>query len=132
LQQDKPEDFVIATGEQHSVREFVQMGANELGIILEFKGKGIDEIAVVVSVEGDAAPAVSIGQEIVAVDPRFFRPTEVETLLGNSSKAKEKLGWEPLISLQEMVQEMVANDLEEAKRYALLKGYGYNSIIAKE
>jgi GDPmannose 4,6-dehydratase len=125
LQQDEPEDFVIATGRQCSVREFVRMAAAELGITLAFEGSGEAEKAVVEQVEGDAAPGVKPGDVIVEVDPRYFRPAEVETLLGDPTKAKEKLGWEPEISLEEMCAEMVAADLHEAKRHALLKRNGY-------
>ena len=132
LQQDKPEDFVIATGVQYSVREFVQATASELGIVLEFTGKGLNEIATVANILGDDAPAVNIGDVIVDVDPRFFRPTEVETLLGDPTKAKLKLGWVPEISLQEMVKEMVKADLHNAKRHVLLKKHGYDLPIPRE
>jgi GDPmannose 4,6-dehydratase len=126
LQQDKPEDFVIATGKQYSVREFVQWTARELGIDLRFEGKGVSEVGVVAAVQGDKAPAIKPGQVLVRIDPRYFRPTEVETLLGDPSKAKAKLGWVPEITAQEMCAEMVANDLDEARRHALLKTHGYN------
>jgi GDPmannose 4,6-dehydratase len=132
LQQDKPEDFVIATGKQHSVREFVEMAAEELGLTLEFKGKGTEEKAVVAEIEGDKAPALKIGDVIVRVDPGYFRPTEVDNLLGDPSRAKEKLGWEPEISVKEMCAEMVANDLEEARRHAFLKKNGYDVCICRE
>ena len=132
LQQEQPRDYVIATGVQCSVREFVQMSAKELGITLEFRGNGVDEVAIVAAVDGEQAPAVSVGQEIVAVDSRYFRPTEVETLLGDPSKAMNELGWEPQVSLEEMVQEMVAYDLDQAKRSVLLKKHGYESITTKE
>tara|TARA_B100001540_G_scaffold315904_1_gene344349 strand:+ start:632 stop:1759 length:1128 start_codon:yes stop_codon:yes gene_type:complete len=132
LQQDQPEDFVIATGKQISVREFIQLSARELGIELEFSGKGIDEVATVVAITGDKADAVNIGDVIVKVDPRYFRPAEVETLLGNPAKAKEKLGWVPEITVEEMCSEMVANDLESAKRHALLKLHGHDVSVALE
>jgi len=132
LQQDKPEDFVIATGVQYSVRQFIDMAAKELGITLAFEGTGIDEKAVVQKVDGDKAPAVKPGDILVQVDPRYFRPAEVETLLGDPSKAKTKLGWVPQIALQEMVTEMVVSDLGEAKRHALLKANGYNVNVAAE
>jgi len=132
LQQDRPEDFVIATGRQISVRTFIEMSAREAGLDIEFSGTGVDEIARVVSVTGEAAPHVKIGDVIVKVDPRYFRPAEVETLLGDPSKAKEKLGWEPEISVEEMCAEMVANDLVQAKRQALLKDNGFEVSIAKE
>ena len=126
LQQDKPEDFVIATGKQISVREFVTMSAKEAGITLEFSGEGVDEIATVTGVAGDNAPGVKKGDVIVKVDPRYFRPAEVETLLGDPTKAKEKLGWVPEISVEEMCAEMVQADLDKAKQHALLKSSGYN------
>ncbi len=132
LQQDQPEDFVIATGVQYSVRQFVEFSAKELGITLEFKGTGVDETAVVVAVEGDNAPGVKAGETIVAVDPAYFRPTEVETLLGDPTNAKEKLGWTPEITFQEMVAEMVAHDFENAKRHALLKSHGHDVTISLE
>ncbi|GAA5525040.1 GDP-mannose 4,6-dehydratase [Microbulbifer aestuariivivens] len=132
LQQDQPEDFVIATGKQISVREFIRLSAAELGIQLAFTGKGEGEVATVVSVEGDKAPAVSVGDVIVKVDPRYFRPAEVETLLGDPSKAKEKLGWEPEITVEEMCAEMVAYDLDQAKRHALLKEHGFDISVAME
>lgn len=132
LQQDHPEDFVIATGVQYSVRQFIAWSAAELGITLEFKGTGVEEIGVVVSVEGDKAPAVKVGDELVAVDPRYFRPAEVETLLGDPTKAKEKLGWVPEITVQEMCAEMVAEDLKEAQRFALLKAHGHTVSVSLE
>lgn len=132
LQQKQPEDFVIATGVQFSVRQFIQWSAQELGITLMFEGKGVDEVAVVAGITGDKAPALEVGQVIVKVDPRYFRPTEVETLLGNPAKAKEKLGWVPEITVQEMCKEMVAYDLGEAQRHALLKKYGYTVNVSAE
>jgi len=132
LQQEQPEDFVIATGVQYSVRQFIDMSARELGITLRFEGKGVDERAVVQSVEGDHAPALKRGQVVVKVDPRYFRPTEVETLLGDPAKAKAALGWVPQIALQEMVTEMVVADLEEARRHALLKHHGYAVAVSSE
>ena len=125
LQQTEAEDFVIATGKQYSVRQFIQWSAQELGITLRFEGQGVDEVAIVDRVEGDKASALEVGQAIVRIDPRYFRPTEVETLLGDPSKAKQKLGWMPEITVQQMCQEMVASDLQEAKRHALLKSNGY-------
>jgi GDPmannose 4,6-dehydratase len=132
LQQDNPEDFVIATGKQISVREFVRMSAENAGITLEFSGEGIDEIATVTAVTGDDAPAVKVGDVIVKVDPRYFRPAEVETLLGDPSKAKEKLGWVPEITVEEMCAEMVEHDLSKAKQHALLKKHGYSVSVSKE
>ena len=132
LQQEQAEDFVIATGVQYSVREFISKSAAQLGITLEFEGQGVDEQAVVTSINGENAPALKVGDVIVKVDPHYFRPTEVETLLGDPSKAKQKLGWIPEITLDEMVQEMVAYDLEQAKRHALLKDHGYAVHVGKE
>lgn len=132
LQQEKPEDFVIATGVQHSVREFVVATAKELGLTLEFSAEGINEIGTVIEIQGDKAPAVKVGDIIIDVNPRYFRPTEVETLLGDPTKAKEKLGWVPEITLDEMIKEMVANDLEIAKRHVLLKQHGYDVSIPHE
>jgi len=132
LQQEKPVDYAIATGVQYSVRQFVEFSAQELGVILEFKGDGVNEVAIVTAIQGDDAPALKIGDEVVAVDPRYFRPTEVETLLGDPTKAKQELGWIPEITLQEMIQEMVAHDLDQAKRHALLKKHGYEVAMTKE
>ena len=132
LQQDHAEDFVIATGVQYSVRQFIQWSANELGITLRFEGQGVNEVAVVESIEGDQAPALHVGQAIVKIDPRYFRLTEVETLLGDPSKAKAKLGWTPEITVQQMCQEMVESDLQEAKRHALLKANGYPVNVSIE
>lgn len=132
LQQDQAEDFVIATGVQYSVRQFIQWSAQELGITLEFTGTGVDEKATVVKVEGDKAPAVQVGDVIVVIDPRYFRPAEVETLLGDPTKAKEKLGWVPEITVQEMCAEMVAEDLAQARQNALLKQHGYVVPVSLE
>ena len=132
LQQDLAEDFVIATGKQISVRDFVILSAREVGIELEFSGEGVDEIATVSAVTGDNAPGVNVGDVIVKVDPRYFRPAEVETLLGDPTKAKEKLGWVPEITVEEMCKEMVEFDLDKAKRHALLKQHGYDVSVTKE
>jgi GDPmannose 4,6-dehydratase len=132
LQQDTPEDFVIATGQQYSVRQFIAWSAAELGIELAFEGEGVDERAVVTSRTGDFAPSVKPGDVVVRVDPRYFRPTEVETLLGDPSKAHAKLGWTPEITVQEMCAEMVRHDLEEARRAALLKKSGFRVSMALE
>ena len=126
LQQDKAEDFVIATGVQYSVRQFIEWSAKELGINIKFKGSGLDEVGVVESIEGDDAPNIDIGDVIVRIDPRYFRPAEVETLLGDPTKAKKKLGWAPKTTVQEMCSEMVAEDLKTAKRNALLISHGYH------
>ncbi|WP_372783935.1 GDP-mannose 4,6-dehydratase, partial [Litorivivens sp.] len=132
LQQDTAEDFVIATGKQISVREFVRMSAAELGIELEFSGEGVEEVATVKAVSGDKAPEVSVGDVVVRVDPRYFRPAEVETLLGDPSKAKEKLGWVPEITVEEMCAEMVEYDLDQARRHALLKAHGFDVNVSLE
>jgi len=132
LQQDQPEDFVIATGVQYSVREFIIKSAQQLGLTLQFKGQGVEEKAIVVQIDGNKAPGIKTGDVIVQVDPRYFRPTEVETLLGDPSNAKEKLGWVPEITLDQMIAEMVEYDLEQAKQHALLKKYGYSVSLGKE
>lgn len=132
LQQAQPEDFVIATGVQYSVREFIAKSAARLGVTLKFEGQGVDEIAVVAAIAGNDAPALKVGDAIVKVDPRYFRPAEVETLLGDPAKAKQKLGWIPEITLDEMVNEMVAHDLQQAKQHALLKDHGYAVHVGKE
>ena len=132
LQHDKPEDFVIATGVQFSVRQFIEWSANELGITLRFEGQGVNEVAIVEKIEGGKAPALEVGQMIVRVDPRYFRPTEVETLLGDPGKAKQKLGWMPEISVRQMCHEMVVSDLQEAQRHALLKANGYPVSVGVE
>ena len=118
LQQNEPEDFVIASGEQHSVRDFVNVAAHELGMKIRWQGEGVDERGV------DAQS----GKVIVAVDPRYFRPTEVETLLGDAGKAKEKLGWTPKITFAELVAEMVREDLKDAQRDALIRRSGYSTF----
>ncbi len=132
LQQDQPEDFVIATGVQYSVRQFIEWSAAELGIKLRFEGQGVDKVAIVESIEGAKAPALTPGQIVVRVDPRYFRPTEVETLLGDPSKAKAKLGWTPEITVQQMCAEMVAADLQAAKQHALLKANGFVVNVSVE
>jgi GDPmannose 4,6-dehydratase len=132
LQQSQPQDFVIATGLQFSVRQFIELSAKELGITLQFGGKGVQEKAKVAKIEGDKAPGLKVGDVVVQIDPRYFRPTEVETLLGDPSKAKEKLGWVPEITLEEMCAEMVHEDLEQATKAALLKKHGYKISISAE
>ena len=132
LQQDKADDFVIATGVQYSVRQFIQWSAEELGVTLRFEGTGVDERAIVESVSGDKAPALRPGQTVVQIDPRYFRPTEVETLLGDPSKAKAQLGWTPAITVQEMCKEMVASDLAEARKQALLDKHGFKRQLSVE
>ena len=132
LQQDQPEDFVIATGVQYSVRQFIVWSASELGITLEFQGQGVNEVAVVSHIQGENISALKVGQTVVKIDPRYFRPTEVETLLGDPSKAKQKLGWVPEITVQEMCKEMVLEDLAQAKQHALLKRHGYLVNVSVE
>ena len=132
LQQDKPDDFVIATGVQYSVREFIIRSAAQLGITLRFEGAAEKEIAIVAKIVGDKAPAIQVGDVIVKIDPQYYRPTEVETLLGDPSKAKQKLGWTPEITLDQMITEMVSFDLNAAKQLALLKQHGYSVAVGKE
>ena len=132
LQQEVAEDFVIATGKQYSVRRFISWAAAELGIKLEFTGSGVEEIATVVAIEGDKAPALKPGSVIMRIDPRYFRPAEVETLLGDPSKAKKNLGWVPEITAQEMCAEMVTEDLKTARRHALLKKHGMEMPVSIE
>ncbi|MCL6700910.1 GDP-mannose 4,6-dehydratase [Pseudomonas sp. T1.Ur] len=132
LQQEHPQDYVIATGVQYSVRDFVRWSAAELGVTLRFEGEGVEERAIVERVDGNLAPALKTGDVIVRVDPRYFRPTEVETLLGDPSKAKKDLGWVPEITVQEMCAEMVREDLKAAQRHALLKQHGHDVPVALE
>ena len=132
LQQDEAKDYVIATGKQYSVREFISWSANALGIDIEFKGTGLDEVGVVTAISGDLAPKISAGQEIVRIDPRYFRPAEVETLLGDPTKAKVNLGWVPEITAQEMCAEMVAEDHKAARRSKLLKEHGLELPVSLE
>ena len=132
LQQENPDDFVIATGLQYSVRQFIQWSAKELGLKLRFEGEGIEEKGVVTAIEGNKAPSLKIGDKIIQIDPRYFRPAEVETLLGDSSKAKKVLGWIPEITAQEMCAEMVAEDLKVAQRHSLLKQNGHDIPLPVE
>jgi GDPmannose 4,6-dehydratase len=132
LQQEKPEDFVIATGVQYSVRQFIDMTAAELGVSLEWSGQGLDEVARVASVVGNKSPALKQGDVIVRLDPRYFRPAEVETLLGDPGKAHQQLGWKPKITLQEMVSEMVAHDLGQACQQVLLRNNGFSRSVATD
>ncbi len=132
LQQEAPEDFVIATGVQYSVREFITWSAAEPGITLEFSGRGTEEIATVAAVQGDAAPMVKPGDVVMRIDPRYFRPAEVDTLLGDPTRAKERLGWEPELSARQMCTEMVAEDLRTARRHALLKAHGLELPVSVE
>ena len=132
LQQDKADDFVIATGVQYSVRTFINKSAAQLGIELAWEDEGVEERGRVVAITGDKAPALKAGDTVVKIDPRYFRPTEVETLLGDPTKAKEKLGWVPKITLDEMVEEMVAHDLDKARQHALLKSQGFKVFVGRE
>ncbi len=132
LQQDTPEDYVIATGVQYSVREFITWSAAELGVSLAFTGEGVDEIATVTAIDGEKAPALCVGDVVVRIDPRYFRPAEVETLLGDPSKAKAQLGWVPEITAQEMCAEMVMEDLKSARRLKLLKEHGLELPVSLE
>ena len=124
--------LVNATGVQYSVRQFITWSAAELGITLRFEGQGVNEVALVEKIEGKNAPLLNVGDVIVKVDPRYFRPTEVETLLGDPSKAMHKLGWTPEITAQEMCAEMVAHDMKVAKQQALLKQHGYDINVSSE
>jgi len=132
LQQHQAEDFVIATGVQYSVRQFVIWSAAELGISLQFEGKGLEEKGIVIALTGNSTPEINIGDTIIRVDPRYFRPAEVETLLGDPSNAKEKLGWTPEITVQEMCAEMVQEDLKVAKRNAFLLANGHDIHVSTE
>ncbi|MFL6586745.1 MAG: GDP-mannose 4,6-dehydratase [Luteimonas sp.] len=132
LQQESAKDYVIATGIQYSVRKFIDLAAKELGITLAFEGNGVNERAIVENVYGDKAPTVKPGDVLVKVDPRYFRPAEVETLLGDPSKAKTELGWVPQITLEEMVREMINSDSVEARNHSLLRAHGFRQSIAKE
>jgi len=131
-QEEQPDDFVIATGVQYSVRQFIEKAARELGVELTWEGQGVDEVGRVAAVTGDKAPALKAGDVVVRIDPRYFRPAEVETLLGDPSKAREKLGWVPRITLDQMVAEMVTTDLNHAKQHALLKKNGYAVSVSRE
>jgi GDPmannose 4,6-dehydratase len=132
LQQDVPEDFVIATGIQYSVRQFILWSGAELGLTLRFEGSGIEEKATVVKIDGDLAPGIKEGDIIVRVDPRYFRPAEVDTLLGDPSKAKKVLGWTPQITAQEMCAEMVKEDLKISKQHSLLRDHGFDPSVSVE
>lgn len=137
LQQDEAEDFVIATGQQTSVRDFIVRAANVLGVSISWQGQGSDEIGVVAGLSDesllrDGENKLAIGDVIVRVDSRYFRPSEVETLLGDASYAKQKLGWQPKTTFSQLVSEMVAYDLDQARRRALLKKEGYETVTARE
>ncbi|GAA0537811.1 GDP-mannose 4,6-dehydratase [Rheinheimera aquimaris] len=132
LQQETPEDFVIATGQQYSVRQFIKWTAAELGLELRFEGKGVEEVAIVAAVKGENAPAVNVGDVIVRIDPKYFRPAEVDTLLGDATKARQKLGWQPQIDTRTLCREMAQYDLAEAKRLAFLKHNGFSCPLSGE
>ncbi|MBT8540444.1 GDP-mannose 4,6-dehydratase [Polynucleobacter paneuropaeus] len=131
LQQDQPEDFVIATGMQFSVREFIIRSARQLGLTLQFEGIADKEKATVVGIVGDKAPALKVGDVIMQIDPRYYRPAEVETLLGDPAKAKAKLGWIPEISIDQMIEEMVSHDLEDAKKSVFFDKHGHTTSVNK-
>ena len=132
LQQDKPQDFVIASGEQYSVREFISWAAEDLGFKIKFQGEGVDEVGIVESISKDLSSSIKVGDVIIKIDSRYFRPSEVETLLGDPSKAKNILGWEPEISARDMCSEMVAKDLENAKKDSLLVTHGHKVSTPRE
>jgi len=132
LQQDTAEDFVIATGTQISVRDFLIMSAENLGLTLEFTGSGVNEKGTVTHKSGDKAPAISVGDDIIGINPRYYRPAEVETLLGDASKAREKLGWRPEITIEDMCAEMIESDLIIAKREKLLRDHGHETQLPYE
>jgi GDPmannose 4,6-dehydratase len=133
LQQAQAEDFVIATGQQHSVREFVLLAARELGLSMRFQGEGADEVGIVTAIaDPEVAPALRVGDVILRIDPRYLRPAEVRTLLGDASKARDKLGWTPEVTLESMVAEMVQHDLAQARRRALLKRHGFEQPVEVE
>ncbi len=132
LQQDEPDDYVIATGVQYSVRQFIEMTAAELGISLSWQGSGTEEVGIVESVSGDLAPEVKPGDVIIRVEPRYYRPAEVQSLLGDATKAAEKLNWTPKIDLPAMISEMVKHDYENARQHSLLKSSGFKIAVPKE
>ena len=132
LQQEKPEDFVIATGEQFSVRQFIEWAAEDLGIEIEFKNKGINEVGIVKAISGEKAPSLKVGDEIIRIDKKYFRPAEVETLLGDPTKAKNILKWEPEISARDMCSEMVESDYKNALKDSLLLEHGHINPIPQE
>jgi GDPmannose 4,6-dehydratase len=132
LQQEEPRDFVIATGQQHTVRQFILWAAGELGLSLRFEGEGVDEVGIVDAVNGAVETALKPGDVIVRIDPRYFRPTEVETLLGDPSAARKELGWAPTSTVREMCAEMVRADLDTARRDALLRAHGFTPALPRE
>ena len=132
LQQETPDDFVIATGVQYSVRQFIKWSAEELGVSLRFEGSGIDEVGIVKEIHGDNAPGIKVDDVVIRIDPRYFRPAEVETLLGDPTKAETLLGWKPQITVKEMCAEMILEDLKYAKKLSILKNYGYDIPLTIE
>jgi GDPmannose 4,6-dehydratase len=132
LQQEKPRDYVIASGKQYTIRDFLYLSAKKLGITLRFEGEGISEIGVVEFVEGNKAPNIKKNDVIVRIDSRYFRPNEVESLLGDASKAQKELGWTPKVNIDQLCEEMILSDLKEAKQKALLVKNGYNISLDKE
>ena len=133
LQQKKPDDYVIATGEQHSVREFAEKAFKEVGIVLKWRGQDLEEKGVIASLDLDEQPSpLRVGDVVVEIDPRYFRPTEVDTLIGDATKAREQLGWQPKVSFEELVAEMVREDLKDAKREQLLNNEGYQTFAYNE
>ena len=132
LQQEQPEDFVIATGRRISVRDFVVLAAREIGVEIAFSGSGKQEIGAVTAVNGDFTPGIRKGDVIVRIDPAYYRPAEVEELLGDPAKAKQKLGWVPEITVEQMTTEMMATDMEKAKQHALLKAHGHEVNFSRE
>jgi GDPmannose 4,6-dehydratase len=126
LQGAEPEDYVIASGEQYSVREFITWAAEDLGFTLEFEGKGLDEVGVISAINSPENVAAAVGDVIIRVDARYFRPAEVDSLLGDATKASKRLGWVPEISARELCREMVQADLEAANKDLLLRNHGYS------
>jgi GDPmannose 4,6-dehydratase len=132
LQQDSPEDFVIASGVQFTVRQFITWAASYVGFTIEFHGSGVDEVGVVAKIQANADNQLTVGQVVVRISEKYFRPTEVESLLGDPSKAKNTLGWQPEISVQDMCREMVEHDLVKARKHVLLLKNGFPASTAKE
>ncbi len=130
LQQDNPKDYVISSGNQFSVRQFIIWSAQALGLEIEFKGAGIKEVGIVTKIKGDLCPKISIGQEIIKIDSRYFRPTEVDSLMGSSTKAKNELNWDPTITAKQMCVEMIEEDYKASKRLALLKQHGLDIAVS--
>ena len=132
LQQDEPEDFVIATGVQYSVRQFIEKSAARLSFTIAWSGHGLEEVGTVSSIDQVVADGLKVGDVIVRIDPRYFRPAEVETLLGDPTKAKLKLGWVPEITIDEMIDEMVASDFAKSQQHKLLASHGYKVSVSTE